>query len=134
MDNIWKYRDTALLSDVASKLILKSANRKHCKTLSQNGPKNRLFKRFFYVRIWIAALYAIYVRRKSTHLQICESFKSANYKKALVRKSGNCHICGKSANRTYYTSPQGCGFAICGIYLRTAHLCLFHITYDDTRN
>jgi hypothetical protein len=34
-------------------------------------------------------------------------------------KSLNCHSCGRLAN----LSPKICGFAICGTYLRIAHLC-----------
>jgi hypothetical protein len=37
------------------------------------------------------------------------------------RKHEKCHNCGKSANITNYFSPQICGFAISGTYLRTAH-------------
>jgi hypothetical protein len=44
-----------------------------------------------------------------------------NYKSANG-KSAKCHICGRSANLTNYISPPSCGFAICGTYLRTAHL------------
>ncbi len=49
----------------------------------------------------------------------CVSLKSANYKKI---GSAKCHICRRFSNLANYWSPQICGFAICGIYLRTAHL------------
>jgi hypothetical protein len=48
--------------------------------------------------------------------QITKKVVSAN------RKSTNSYIFVKSANLKYYSSPQICGFAICGTYLQTAHL------------
>jgi hypothetical protein len=58
------------------------------------------------------------------YLGTCGNFKSTNHKKdwAANRKSAKSHICGRSANRTNYLNPQFCGFAICGTYLRIAHL------------
>ncbi len=47
--------------------------------------------------------------------QISEMCQSSN------RKSANCYICGRSANQ----KNKICGFAICGTYLRTAHLWLY---------
>jgi hypothetical protein len=41
-------------------------------------------------------------------------------------KSASCHTYGRSAIITILLSPQICGFAICGTYLRTAHLCYMH--------
>ncbi len=41
---------------------------KYCTSLSQNSPKV-LFVNFFYVQIWIIALYATFVRRKSMYLR-----------------------------------------------------------------
>jgi hypothetical protein len=51
----------------------------------------------------------------------CGGFKSANHKKKIGSanpKFAKCHICWRSANLTNYLSP-----ALCGTYLRTAHLC-----------
>jgi hypothetical protein len=39
------------------------------------------------------------------------------------RKSAKCHIYRRSANLTHSSCLQNYGFAICGDYLRTAHLC-----------
>ncbi len=50
---------------------------KHCKTLSQNRSKSRLFKMIFS----FCSLYSKSVRRRSMYLRICVSFKSANHKK-----------------------------------------------------
>jgi hypothetical protein len=52
------------------------------------------------------------------------NYKSANHKKigCAHRKSAKCLICRRSANLTNYIRPHGCGFAICGTYLRTAHI------------
>jgi hypothetical protein len=44
------------------------------------------------------------------------------------RKSAKCHICERSANLTNYLGPQICGFAVCGNYLRTAHLWKYQIS------
>ncbi len=44
--------------------------------------------------------------------QITKKIGSAN------RKSAKCHSCGRSAITNFF-SPQICGFAICGTYLRT---------------
>ncbi len=49
--------------------------------------------------------------------QIDKNIWSAN------RKSANCHNCGRSTNLNKNFSTQSCGFAICGTYLRAAHLC-----------
>jgi hypothetical protein len=49
------------------------------------------------------------------------------------RKSTNCHTCGRSANITNFVSPQICGSAICGTYLRTAHLCDFEASKYTTK-
>jgi len=46
-----------------------------------------VFLNIFYVQILIRALYSIFARRKRMYLRACGSFKSANYKKDLVRKS-----------------------------------------------
>ncbi len=50
-------------------------------------------------------------------LQITKKTESAN------PKSTKCHICGRSRKSTKFLSPQICGFATCGTYLRAAHLC-----------
>ncbi len=54
------------------------------------------------------------------YLGTCGSFKFANHIKDWTanRKYAKCR---KSSNQTNYISPQTCGFAICGTYLRTAH-------------
>ncbi len=102
--------------------------------------KSCLFKRFFPTNLnkiliiiiceekkhAFADLPKFYVRKKAWvrksqiyKLQICIwqiKIGSAN------RKSAKCHICGRSTNLTNYLSPPSRGFAICGTYLRTAHL------------
>jgi len=88
---------------------------KYCTTLSQTSPKCRLAN-FYYEQILIEALYAIFVRRKGMYLRTWGSFKSEK------RKSAKGHIYGRSANLTHYLSPQICGFAIWGTYLRIASL------------
>jgi hypothetical protein len=49
------------------------------------------------------------------------------------RKSAKCHISEWSANLTNYLSLQICGFAICEMYLRSAHHCTYtYIQYSPT--
>ncbi len=62
--------------------------------------------------------------------QISELCQSANRNPQKIigspnHKSAKCHICGGSANLKSL-SAQIFGFAICGTYLRTAHLCLYY--------
>jgi hypothetical protein len=42
------------------------------------------------------------------------------------RKLAKCHIFERSVNFTNYVRPPIWGFAICGTYMRTAHLCIDH--------
>jgi hypothetical protein len=56
------------------------------------------------------------------YLRACGNFKSANHKKDWANKSAKWHICCRSAILTDFLIPLSCGFAICGTYLRTAHL------------
>jgi hypothetical protein len=63
----------------------------------------------------IRALYALFVRRK---VCIC---RLADVLSPLITKILGPQI----ANETNYLSPQICAFAICGSYLRTAHLLWF---------
>ncbi len=46
--------------------------------------------------------------------QIAKNIWFANHKFA------NCHICGTSANLWRILSPEICGFAVCGTWVRTA--------------
>ena len=34
---------------------------------------------------------------------------------SAIRKSPNCHSCGRSANVTHFVSPQLCGFSEVGV-------------------
>ncbi len=56
---------------------------------------------------------SIFVRKKTTFLRFCGSFKSANKTWSANRKTTNCHIWGRSANLTKLVSPQVGRFAIC---------------------
>ncbi len=51
--------------------------------------------------------------------QIIKNIGSAN------GESAKCQL--RSANLTNYLSPQICGFAICGTYLRTTHFWLMEL-------
>ncbi len=68
-----------------------------------------VFYTIFCVQIWIWALYAVFVWRKSMYLWICGRSKSANHKKieSENHKSAKNHICGRFANLTNYLSSQG---------------------------
>ncbi len=70
------------------------------------------------------------------YLPICVCFNSAKKTGSTNRKSvnckntgtacsksANCHICAKFTYLTNFLSPKIEGFAICGTFLRTAHLC-----------
>jgi hypothetical protein len=91
--------------------ILRSQTRKFLRNTAQLCLKiviKVVFVKVFYVKIWIRALYAIFVRRNSMYLRTCGSFKFANHKKIgfANRKSATFHICGRSANLTTYQIPQ----------------------------
>ncbi len=64
----------------------------------------------YYIQIWIRVCYTFC---KSMYFRVSGTLKSAKRKKIGSSKR-------KSAKN--YWSPQLCGFAICGTYLRTAHL------------
>ncbi len=73
--------------------------------------------------------------KRSQKLCICGSFKPATnnwtrklqiakiyvFRKSQIRKLKHLRKIRKSMK--IYLSPQICGFAICGTYVRTAHLC-----------
>ncbi len=91
--------------------------------------------------------HAIFWRRKSIYLRTCRSFnsaqkawvlklqihkyKSANHKKHWVRNSQIWKVphLRKVRKSNKLLIAQYCGFAICWIYLRTAHFC-----YSEGRN
>ncbi len=91
---------------------------------TQKSPKSFLL----YVKIWMRVLCSICVRRNSMY-SICGLAEVLSSKSQKIwpanSKSAKCHICGRSANAKKNVSPQICGFALRGTYLRTAHLCLF---------
>ncbi len=65
-----------------------------------------------------------------------KKYAFADLRKLKVRKSQKrlgpqslIRICGMSANLTNYVSQQNCGFAICGTYLRTGHICILTVQF-----
>ena len=52
--------------------------------------------------------------------------------KILGPQITNCHACRTSANVTNFVSLQIHGFAICGTYLWTTHLCKFSTGINNT--
>ncbi len=96
---------------------------KYCTTLSQNNPKIRLFNRFSSMYKFELEQYSIcYICEDKQYVIVdLRKFTSPNHKKigSANRKSAKCRTCGRSANLTNFLSPQICGFAICGTYLRT---------------
>jgi hypothetical protein len=59
------------------------------------------------------------------HLRTCGRVKSGHHKKL-----GPQITIPQSATFSEAASPRSCGFAICGIYLWTTHLCIvFYITF-----
>ncbi len=77
---------------------------------------------FWYVQILIWALYAIFVWRKICICGLAEVFSPLKI---------------RSANRKFAKRPENltiCGFAICGTYLRTAHLCYLHSYIHKVNN
>ncbi len=103
---------------------------KYCTALSQNS-LNKHFTNLNYFR----ALYTIYIREKIWYLRICGLAEVLNPQIWIkigpaYCKSAKCHICVRFANLTNYLSPKICGYAICGIYLRTTHLCMY-ITFTE---
>ena len=67
---------------------------KYCTTKSPNSAKSRLCKLFFMYKLELQCrvLYALLVRRNSMYLR---KFKVRKPQKDRVRKSAECHICGK---------------------------------------
>jgi hypothetical protein len=61
------------------------------------------------------------------YLLTWESSKSA--KKALARNCRSTDYLGKVRKSDKLSSPQTCGFAICGTCLRTAHFCYLLYKY-----
>ncbi len=87
--------------------------------------KNRfrfVWPNFLFNKIWTRTFYVCICKEKSKEFADLPSFKtakkfgSANRKNIgyANHKSANCHICRRSANVTFFLSPQICGFAICG--------------------
>jgi hypothetical protein len=65
-------------------------------------------------------MYKLYFKEKNCEFEDLRKFyvrKLQKNRKSKIRKVVNLR------NLTNYVSPQICGFAICGTYLRTAHLC-----------
>jgi hypothetical protein len=107
-------------------LCLRTKKSRHLKTI------------FYFVYIWIC-------KRRSMYLQTCRSFqlakklgsanpksimyKFANHQKDWVRKSQIRKVphLRKVCKSKNYFNPKIWGFAVCGTYLRTAHLCSCHI-------
>ncbi len=69
-------------------------------------------------------LLAIFVKRKCMYLQICKIFESPNHKKDCVRKSQILKVSHLRKVRKSNKLFKSANFriAICGTYLRTAHL------------
>ncbi len=103
-------------------------------TLSQNSHKSNLLKRFLCnVHSWIRALlYSWVIVCWSFSTQITKKIRSANRKSVNLHWSLSTQITKKIGSvNPNPQSPQICGFAICGTYLRTAHLCMIYIYNSD---
>jgi hypothetical protein len=54
------------------------------------------------------------------NLRTCGGSQITKKIRSAKRKTARCRICWRSADPTNYLTPQICGFAIFGSYLRTA--------------
>ncbi len=123
---------------------------KYCTTLSQSSPKISILitiflkfctnlnkshigyickeKKYVFADFRKSAKNLKSAYRNSTNCVLIR--KSQKRNRSANRKSAKCHISEWSAN---YLSLQICGFAICEMYLRTAHLCTYiYIQYSPT--
>jgi hypothetical protein len=105
-----------------------SQNTTQFKTLSQNSSIICIVKMTFLFLLQIGI--DKFVRRKSIYLHEFQVGKKIWIRKSEIYKLQICksqkRLGPQIANQqgaTNYLSPQIFGFAICGTYLRTAHLC-----------